>query len=145
MARQQNSARGYFSKNQIGIGANTITGNSTGILLSGGIRLSAQANAFLTGNSTGLAVVGGVKLGAQQLTKNSTGVIFSGGVTVSAAQLLTANSTGIVFGNPVAALPGDVDGGVQLAMVSNSTGVALAVCTTGTTWYYLSTTSVQPT
>jgi hypothetical protein len=42
-------------------------------------------------------------------------------------------------------LPGNVDSGVALRMLTNSTGVAAVVNTTGTTWKYLNTTSKQPT
>jgi len=35
--------------------------------------------------------------------------------------------------------------GAALGIVSNSTGVALVVNVTGTTWKYLNTTAIQPT
>lgn len=59
---------------------------------------------------------------------------------------ITANGTvkGLTL-NGTAALPGNVDGGVTFTLVTNSTGVALGVNTTGTTWKYLNVTSVQPT
>lgn len=84
-------------------------------------------------------------VGANQITADSTALVLSAGIKISNAQTLTADSTGIVFGNPASALPGSVDGGVQLAMISNSTGVALAVNSTGTTWKYLNVTTAQPT
>lgn len=45
---------------------------------------------------------------------------------------------------PVATLP-STDKGISIQFISNSTGVALAVNTTGTTWKYLNVTSIQPT
>jgi len=45
---------------------------------------------------------------------------------------------------PVAAKP-STDKGIAIQFISNSTGVALAINTTGTTWKYLSATSIQPT
>jgi len=102
MAHPQSSPRGLFAKNRIDIGSNQITGDSSGILLNAGLKISN-------------------------------------------AQLLTADSTGIVHGNAVSALPGSVDGGIQWTLVSNSTGVAFAVNTTGTTWKYLNVTTLQPT
>lgn len=86
-----------------------------------------------------------IDIGSSQLTYDSTGLILNAGIKISNAQTLTADSTGIVFGNPASALPGSVDGGVQIAMISNSTGVALAVNSTGTTWKYLNVTTAQPT
>jgi len=61
-------------------------------------------------------------------------------------QTFTTDATrkGLIFGAPLAAKP-TTDGGAQFSMVSNSTGVALVVNTTGTTWKYLNVTSVQPT
>jgi hypothetical protein len=86
-----------------------------------------------------------IDVGAMQLTANTTSLLLSGGVKISNAQQLTADSTGIVHGNAVSALPGAVDGGNQWTLVSNSTGVSLAVNTTGTTWKYLNVTTLQPT
>lgn len=61
-------------------------------------------------------------------------------------QTFTEDTTsgGVVFGSPASALPTH-DGGAAFTVISNSTGVALAVNATGTTWLYLNTTSVQPT
>ena len=84
-------------------------------------------------------------IGSLNIQGNSTSINLSGGIQISAAQVLTADSTGIVHANPVAALPGAIDGGVQWTLVSNSTGVAMAINTTGTTWKYLNVTSLQPT
>ncbi len=86
-----------------------------------------------------------IDIGSSQLTYNSTGLVLSGGIKISALQMLTADAVGIIHGNAVAALPGSVDGGNQWTLVSNSTGVAFAVNTTGTTWKYLNVTVLQPT
>lgn len=65
---------------------------------------------------------------------------------IGSSQTLTEDATsgGLVFGNPASAIPSN-DAGAALQLISNSTGVALAVNTTGTTWKYLNVTSVQPT
>ena len=124
MAHAQNTPRGLFAKAvQIDIGAQNITANSTALLISGGVRVSAQANAIITGDTNGIVLAGGVK--------------------VSNAKLITANSTGFILGT-VATKPA-TDNGAAFTLISNSTGVAMAVNSTGTTWKYLLTTSVQPT
>ena len=53
------------------------------------------------------------------------------------------NTTGYVC-TAETAIP-TTDQGVCFTFVSNSTGLALAINTTGTTWKYLSVTSVQAT
>lgn len=124
MAHAQNTPRGLFAKAaQINVGAQEITANSTALLISGGVRVSAQANAIITGDTNGIVVAGGVKL--------------------SNAKLIRANSTGYILAT-VAALPA-TDNAAAITLISNSTGVALGVNSTGTTWKYLLTTSVQPT
>jgi hypothetical protein len=85
-----------------------------------------------------------IDIGANQLTGNSTALLLNAGIQISGARYITADSTGFILTSE-AALPGSVDGGVQFTMISNSTGVAMAVNTTGTTWKYLNTTSAQPT
>lgn len=85
-----------------------------------------------------------VDIGAQQLTDATTALSLSGAVTLNGLQKLTGNSTGIVHGNPETAIP-TTDNGAAWTVISNSTGVAIAVNTTGTTWKYLNVTSVQPT
>lgn len=86
-----------------------------------------------------------IDIGANELTANSTALILSAGIKVSNAQTMTGNSTGLVFGDPASALPGAVDNGVLIGVLSNSTGVALFVNSTGTTHKYLNVTSAQPT
>jgi len=86
-----------------------------------------------------------IDVGSAQLTYDANGLVLNGGVKISNAQTLTANSWGLVFGNPASALPGNVDNGVLLGLISNSTGVAGFINTTGTAHKYLQVTSVQPT
>jgi hypothetical protein len=86
-----------------------------------------------------------IDIGANQLTGNSTALVLSAGIKVSNAQTLTGNTTGVVFGDPASALPGSVDNGVLIGVLSNSTGVALFINSTGTTHKYLNVTAAQPT
>jgi hypothetical protein len=85
-----------------------------------------------------------IDIGANQLTGDSTALVLNQGLKVSNARYITADSTGFVL-TAESALPGSVDGGVQFTMISNSTGVAMAVNSTGTTWKYLNVTTDQPT
>ena len=147
MGHPQSSPRGLFAKQRIDIQDEQITQNSTGLVLNQGITISNQANAALTGDSTGLVVAGGVKVSNQAnavVTGDSTGLILVGDLQINALRRITADSTGYVL-TAEAALPGSVDGGDQFTMISNSTGVALAVNSTGTTWKYLNVTVAQPT
>jgi hypothetical protein len=134
MARAQNSAKGRFTKKSMvvptggglifgayGSGAsNLLAGNSTGLTVAGGVRLSGQANATLTGNSTGLIVAGGVKVANQKtVSANSTGWIFTAAATKPATR-----------------------SAAKIAFLTNSTGKnTIMVNTTGTTWKYLYLTS----
>lgn len=77
------------------------------------------------------------------ITGDSTGVVVAGGLKVSNARHITANSTGFIV-TAESSKP-TTDNGAAFTVISNSTGVALAVNSTGTTWKYLNTTSVQPT
>lgn len=79
------------------------------------------------------------------LTADSSGLVLDAGVKISDAQGVTGNTTGLVFANPMSALPGNVDNGVLIGLLSNSTGVALVINSTDTTHKYLQVTSVQPT
>ena len=85
-----------------------------------------------------------IDIGSNQLTGDSTGVLFNAGIQISGARYITADSTGFIL-TAESALPGNVDGGNQITLISNSTGVALAVNSTGTTWKYLNVTTAQPT
>ena len=65
--------------------------------------------------------------------------------------VLDANSSGpilagqLTFVDAASSLPGDLDAGIAARVISNNTGVAIALNTTGTDWKYLNVTSVQPT
>ena len=169
MARPQNSPQGFFSKARIDVGAQTITANSTALLLAGGLALSGETTDIITQNSTAVFLAAGLALSgeatdiitqnstalivpaalrvsgaAPTLTANSTAFVASGGVTVSAAQTIIGNTTGIGITSTLT-LPTTESAGIGIAWVVNSTGAgALAVNTTGTTWKYLNTTAALP-
>ena len=141
----QSDRKGLWQKDQIDVNAQSITGNSTAIKLSGGIALSGDTK-YVTANSTAVKFTGGVALsgGASYVTANSTAsLVLTAGIRVSNKKYITANSTGFIL-TAVAAKP-TADNGAAFTMISNSTGVALAINSTGGTWKYLLTTSVQPT
>jgi len=123
MARPQNSPRGLFAKDRIDVGAQQITANSTALLLSGGVQI-AGAGGLLSANSTGITLPGTLTLGGAIVGSDST-------------------TLGVVVG-ATAALPGNasLEG---FAFLSNSTGNAILVNTTDTTWKYLNVTTAQPT
>lgn len=123
MASPQNSPRGRFAKERVDVGSQQLTYNSTSVNLSGGVKVSGAAGGLLTANSTAVTLSGGLTLG---------GIMTGSGV-----------GGGIVLAS-TAALPGDasLEG---LGLVSNSTGNAIIVNTTGTTWKYLNVTTAQPT
>lgn len=56
---------------------------------------------------------------------------------------ITANTTGFIM--TAESTAPSTDEGAAITLVSNSTGVAVMVNSTGTTWKYLNVTSVQPT
>lgn len=84
-----------------------------------------------------------IDVGSQQITTDSTGLVLNNGIKLSNARHLTANSTAYI-GTGEAAIP-TTDNGIAFTFVSNSTGVAIVVNSTGTTWKFLNVTSVQPT
>jgi len=65
MAHPQNSARGYFAKTRVDVGAHAVTANSTGIIMPT-FRVGTKAFYF-TSNSTG------VLLNSKYISTNSTG------------------------------------------------------------------------
>jgi hypothetical protein len=115
VGRAQNSAKGSFQKQKI--------------------TLIASGEIFFSDYSDVTSV----------MTGDTTGVVFEAGIKISDAQGLTANSTGLVFVNPDTTLPGNVDNGVLIGLISNSTGVAAFINSTGTTHKYLNVTTLQPT
>lgn len=85
---------------------------------------------------------GDMQIGTFTLDSNSSGVTVGGKIKLNSQKHISANSTAFVL-ETIAALPTTrVVGG--LAIVSNSTGKALAFHQTGTTWQYADVTSVQP-
>jgi len=127
MAHEQNSPRGLWAKKRIdivGSSSDTITGNSTGIVLGAGIKISNQANATITGDASGIVVAGAIKISNKKsISANATGLI----LPTSAAILTTRSSC-------------------KFAVLTNSTGQnAVLINTTGTTWKYVNVTSELPT
>ena len=120
----QNSPRGLFSKQAIKV----IEGD--GLFFDD----YSKRTAILTADTNNLQVRGGIRVSAK--TK---GVITANDIGLS------SNGSGVVFSAPGAGIPSSVDRGAALHISSNSTGVALALNTTGTTWKYFSVTSVQAT
>ena len=113
--RAQNAAKGFFQKQKV-------------VIIEGGELYFADYS-----NTTAA------------MTGDATGVVFEAGIKISDKQGLTANSTGLIFGNPDGSLPGNVDNGVLFGLISNSTGVAAFINSTGTTHKYLNVTTLQPT
>lgn len=62
----QGTPRGLLGKTGIDIGATSLTANSTGLIVSNGLRIGSKA-VFITSNSTG------VKLGSKYISTNTTG------------------------------------------------------------------------
>lgn len=109
MAHPQSSPRGLFAKNlSVGAGG-TITGNSTGLIVSAALYISGQTTkGKLTANSTGI-------IGSGRLTATD-GVVASNQAVFG---LVTANSTAMI-------LPNSVRIGTKTTYLSsNSTGVKL--------------------
>lgn len=122
MARAQNAYKGRFNKQVVSLGSSTatISANSTGLVVAGGIRFSSKANATITGNSTG--------------------AVFNASVRVSNQKYIGANSTGFIF--TAAATKPATRSSAKWAFFTNSTGVSsLAINTTGTTWKFVTMTS----
>lgn len=105
MAHPQNSPRGLFAKARIDTGTQTLTFNSTALILEGGVRLNDAANGQLTSNSTGVNFPGSLFLTGQavkgKLSANSTAILLpSTGFQMASLTSLkvTSNSTGILVG-----------------------------------------------
>lgn len=92
-----------------------------GLFIKQNIGIAEEGGLFLEDYSTRTAI----------LTASETGVQIAGG--------------SIVFMDPGEAIPGNVDRGGAITIMSNSTGVALCLNTTGTTWRYIEVTSRQRT
>jgi len=147
MASPQNSPRGRFAKERVDVGSQQLTYNSTTLNLSGGIKVSGAAGGVITANSTSANFAKGVKVSngaGGLLTANSTGLTLAGTLTLGGAITGSDSTTNGIVLTATAALPGDasLEG---FAFLSNSTGNALLINTTGTTWKYLNVTAAQPT
>ncbi len=92
----------------------------------------------------GLRAFNAIDVGSNRITGDSTALLLSQGIQISGARYITADTTGFVL-TAEAALPGNVDGGIQFTMIDNSTGVAMGINSTGTTWKYFNLTDSQPT
>ena len=104
MAHPQSSPRGYFVKGRVDVGGNSLTYNSTGLVLPTIVYIGNAANAKVTGNSTGLALVGTLSVKGQAVfglvTANSTAMILPNSVRVGTkTTYLSSNSTGVKLGN----------------------------------------------
>ena len=126
MAHEQNSPRGLWAKKRIdivGSSSDTITGNSTGIVLGAGIKISNQANATVTGDASGIVVAGAIK--------------------ISNKKSISANATGLIL--PTSAAIPTARSSCKFAVLTNSTGNAVLINTTGNTWKYVNVTAELPT
>lgn len=106
MAHPQNSFRGLFAKSRIDTGSQTLTFNSTALILEGGVRLNDKANGQITSNSTGVNFPGSLFLTGQatvgRVYANSTAILLpaTGFQMASLTSLkVTSNSTGIKIGS----------------------------------------------
>lgn len=77
MAHPQSTPRGIVAHKRIDINSQQLTDDGTNLALNNGIKISNQANAVLTGNSTGLLIAGGLNLSASSatITVDSTGYL----------------------------------------------------------------------
>ena len=143
----QNSPRGLFAKQNIAIGEGgglfledysgrtaVLTASSTGLQTPGQMKLGGHAEAIMVGSVTAVQFSGGIKLNG-----NAKALINASGPG------LTLSGSSIVCSGPGSAIPGNVDRGAAITMISNSTGVAWCLNTTGTTWRYIEVTGVQRT
>jgi hypothetical protein len=148
MTHPQSSPRGLFAKNAIMIGnsTSTITYDSTGVILSGAVKISALANAVVSGDSTGIVIVGGVKLSKQAnavITGNTTGVAFSAKLKVGSTYIGGGSTSGRLMLTATSVKPSARSATARWAAFKNTTGVTnLCINVTGTTWKYVTVTSV---
>lgn len=77
MAHPQITPRGMVAHKRVDVGGNQLTDDGTNLILNNGIKISSKTNAVLTGNSTGLAISGGLNLSASSanITVDSTGYL----------------------------------------------------------------------
>ena len=99
-----------------------------------------QKNAVVLPTSMGL-VFNAYSESSNLITGDSTGVVVAGAVKVSDKKYVSANSTGFIFST--AATKPAARSSSKWAFIRNSTGVnSIAINTTGTTWKYVTMTSV---
>lgn len=105
MAHPQSSPRGFIAKARIDAGSQSVTYNSTGLILAGALYLSGKSNTKLTANTTGVIASGAVFVSGQttvgKITANSTALVLPAtGLQMAALSSLkiTSNSTGIKIG-----------------------------------------------
>lgn len=119
MARSQNSSRGRFSKKQVFISASGglyFSDHSSTTALFGanstGLKIQNKATAVISGNTTGIVLNGGIKISNKQhITANSTGFAFGSVATKPSARSAThkwafmksAAGTGYIVINTTAA------------------------------------------
>lgn len=151
MAHPQTSPRGFVAHSRIDVGGQSLTFNSTALLLSGGLRLSGVTTSEITQDSTGRYVFGGGIIVSDAaggvITANSTSLILAKDLKINNVLNLNGNSTGIILvsGTDTAGLAGNIAAG-NIQIGTNSTGATfIAVRTTGTTWKFLNVTAVLPT
>lgn len=153
MPVRSGSPRGLFAAYRLQVvqeGSGVVTNidtNSTALTIDRGIQLNGKTTARITGDSTGVVLAGKVKVqnaAGGLLGANSTSLLLPGGVRIGATLSLLANSTGFYQAAMPAAKP-STESVAKLTLVTNSTGVSgLAINTTGTTWKYFNVTSVIP-
>ena len=150
MAHPQTSPRGFVAHTRIDVGANQITGNSTALLLSQGIKISNAAGGLLTANSTALILDKDIRINNKAggaVGADSTSLIVAKDLKINNVFNMAATALGVltISGTDTAGLAGNVAAG-NIQIGTNSTGATfIAVRTTGTTWKYLNVTTALPT
>lgn len=87
-----------------------------------------------------------VAVSGNEITADGTTLIFPAAIKISALQQISGLSTGLVWADnsTVGAIPANVTSGVDIGIMTNSTGTAAFINLTGTTHKYLSVTTKQP-
>jgi hypothetical protein len=125
MAHPQGTNRGYIAKQRIDVGKAQSTYDSTGnVKFNAGLALSGGSD-VITQDSTGnVAITDGIKISGQ-------------------TSAVTQSANGLIIPVVTSAPTGRVHNGT-IAVLQNSTGQAVMLNTTGTTWKYLNVTDAQP-
>lgn len=117
MVKPLNSPRGLFGKWAYKVTSGTyhgiyfdaysassalLSGNTTGLVLAGGVRVSNKSTAVITGNSTGIILSGAVKVANKAngvISANATGITVTAiKVGSKATSTLKVDSTGWLIG-----------------------------------------------